>query len=180
MKKRGWMIALVLACVFAVLAVVVFLSTPEQGSPAPLQEPGEPAPGGAAPDPSLPAAPGVEDADAGMPAPVQPPTADALRDDVARDPHSAPAALIEYAEKLAPKMEAAEASVDKAREFLAELRDCVMDQPQSGARPVQALCLANAAELAELHPELKGMYETISKNAPPAVVELLEAAESID
>jgi hypothetical protein len=131
----------------------------------------------AATDPSLPqAAPVVAEDDE----PIHAPGAEDLRKDVAKDPHSTPAALIEFAEKLAPKMEAAETSVEKAREFFGELEECVMDQPQTGAKPVQALCLANAAELAEIHPELKGTYEALSKNAPPAVVQLLEAAESID
>ncbi|MBL7716993.1 MAG: hypothetical protein JNL01_16130 [Bdellovibrionales bacterium] len=87
--------------------------------------------------------------------------------------------LVSFAEKLSPKMEEAEANLDKAREFFTELEGCVSDS-KTNASPIQALCLSTAEELAEIHPEMMERYRSLRSNAPGQVTQMLDAADAME
>lgn len=87
--------------------------------------------------------------------------------------------LVSFAEKLSPKMEEAEANLDKAREFFTELETCVSDS-KTNTSPIQALCLSTAEELAEIHPEMMDRFRSLRSTAPGQVTQMLDAADAMD
>ncbi len=91
----------------------------------------------------------------------------------------APQVLIAYAERLAPKMEEAEKSPEKAREFFSELEGCVSGATEKNLT-IQALCLSTAEELSDLHADLAERYRALHAATPPAVLKVIDEAETID
>ncbi len=96
------------------------------------------------------------------------------------DPHDiSPQVLIAYAERLAPKMEEAEKSPEKAREFFGELEGCVSGATEKNPT-IQALCLSTAEELSDVHADLAERYRALHAATPPSVLKVIDEAETID
>jgi hypothetical protein len=110
-------------------------------------------------------------------APLGVPGRDKIQEEIAENPHQTPVSLLQYAENIALKIEEATNDPEKAKALFTELENCVSDNSSRSAPSLQALCLANADELALTHPELQGRYQELLKVAPSDARKLLEAAD---
>lgn len=75
-----------------------------------------------------------------------------IREEVAKDPHATPPALLEFASYMATRMEPALKSPQAAKELLGELRDCVANN-NDFYPPIKATCAINTLRLIETHGE---------------------------
>lgn len=104
------------------------------------------------------------------------PALDQVREEVRQNPHHTAPTLVSFARSLAPKMEAAQHSPEKARSLFEELRNCALGYAKAGEQSlasVQALCLHNAKRLSETHPGLAQGYRSLTQKASPEVMDLL-------
>lgn len=100
------------------------------------------------------------------------PTPERLRADVANNPHAPPQALIDFAASLAPRMEEALKSPEKAEAFYAELKECEKSPKLARAKMLQALCLANIKTLGKKRPEFKARADASFEQADPEIARL--------
>ncbi len=116
----------------------------------------------------------AEDKSSIKPIPVsQPPSLKALRDEVAKNPHETPQALLRFGADLGVRMEEAKKNKDAAIQLLSELKGC--SQPASADdSPVQAraICLVTAREIARIWPDLKSTAEEIVSGSDARAREL--------
>ena len=100
------------------------------------------------------------------------PRPDAIRTEVAKDPHHTPSSILAFAAELGEKMEAALQSPETAPQFFTELQDCVSEQ--SGlTTTVRAICLSNAKHLAKEVPSLQDQYQNLQQTVQPEVSKLV-------
>lgn len=100
------------------------------------------------------------------------PTLSEVREQVAKDPHQTPPALIQFAKDITAQTEAAKKSPETARTFFETLENCVQNSEKGEGDsipvPAQTLCLTTAEELAKLYPnELGGRLSELQKSASP-------------
>jgi len=119
------------------------------------------------------------DASAQRSAAIALPARDRIQEEISDNPHQTPVSLLQYAENIALKIEEATNDPEKAKALFTELETCVNDNSSRSAPSLQALCLANADELALTHPELQGRYQEMLKGAPADARKLLEAADQV-
>ena len=100
------------------------------------------------------------------------PTAETMRSEVERDPHSPPTSLISFAADLAPKMDEAQKSPAAAEKFFAELQDCLASPKLAQSRTVRALCLVNIRRLGQQIPSMKSRAEAAFAKADPELRDL--------
>jgi hypothetical protein len=109
------------------------------------------------------------------PARLEAPRLEAIRAEVARDPHGTPASLTNFAARIGDRMEPALAAADAgpARALFAELRECALggDSPDS----VRAICVRNAERLAGAKPELASQFKDLLSDAPAGTRSLILA-----
>lgn len=104
---------------------------------------------------------------------AQPPSLKTLRDDVAKNPHETPQALLRFGADLGVRMEEAKKDKNSAIQLLSELKGC--SQPASvDDSPVQAraICLVTAREIAQIWPDLKNSVEEVVSGADSKAREL--------
>lgn len=104
------------------------------------------------------------------PAKLTTPTTQALRDEVANDPHLPPPSYLRFATELGQRLSLAEESEAQAAQFVDELDDCLMDRNQ--AESVRSLCLASARRLAEKYNALKRRVAEMFESAGPRIAKL--------
>jgi hypothetical protein len=95
-----------------------------------------------------------------------------LREEVAQNPHQTPIALLQFAQDLGDRLEAAEKSEPEARKFFDELETCVLNGAQ--AQSTRALCLANAKRLAGKYAAFGDRVTALKEKADPDIVRLTE------
>lgn len=101
------------------------------------------------------------------------PPAEALREQVAKNPHGTPAALTGFSIALGEKMDAAQKSEAEAKAFFNELEDCTLGREQQGRHSIQALCLLNAKRLGHAFPSLARDYEELERRSDPRTVDII-------
>jgi hypothetical protein len=112
---------------------------------------------------------------------LSPPSLKVLRMEVKNNPHATPPSLLEFAARLAERMEAANSSVEIASTVFKELEACITNEELREATSVQALCLEATSRLSKSYPshtEFKTRHETLRRNAPKPVITVLETIES--
>ena len=104
-----------------------------------------------------------------------PPSCQALRDEVARNPHAAPMSYVRFSLQAGERMTEARRDPARARAMLEEFRGILMgrDEHQAAAN-VAAVCLLNARELSETHRELEPSYRELYACTPESVRRLME------
>lgn len=109
--------------------------------------------------------------------PLDPPALEAVRAEVARDPHGTPPTLLAFASRMADRMEVALASEAEATRFFGELDDCVQDQsPATGLPQTRLSCLANAGRLSRKYPgALSGKFGELEDKVPGLAATLRSA-----
>lgn len=101
------------------------------------------------------------------------PPADKILDQVKKDPHATPPALVQFSLDLGDKMDAAQNSEPKARALFQELEDCTLGGAQQGRNSIQALCLLNAKRLGNTFPSLARDYEQLERRSDPRTVDMI-------
>jgi hypothetical protein len=100
------------------------------------------------------------------------PTLQNLRDDIAKDPHNAPASMIKFAVELGHRMDDAEKSRAFAGDFLDDLESCTLSG--DNASSIRALCLSHANRLSAKYEDMKPRVENLARRADPEVTRLLQ------
>lgn len=106
--------------------------------------------------------------------PIQPPSTEIIREEVAANPEVTPLSLLDFAESLAPKMREAVGDESKAKSFFDEMRTCVQAPASNIAETAQALCLKNALKLGEIHPALRDQADKLRSVAAPRLLRLIQ------
>jgi hypothetical protein len=104
------------------------------------------------------------------------PTRDAVRKQVAANPHVTPPALIQFGVELYKRREQALKSEPEARKFFQELEACVGNK--DSAYNAQGVCLVNAHYTKEKYPSLSGQFDQLEKSATPEARKFLSGVLS--
>jgi hypothetical protein len=86
--------------------------------------------------------------------------------------------LMDFADELAPQMEAAEKDPQRARELMGDLESCLQASESQRSVGMKALCFSTAEELSDSHPELKGRFLELKRTANPEIQGFIEDAGS--
>lgn len=89
----------------------------------------------------------------------------AIREEVAKNPHETPKALMAFSVSLSDRLQAALSSESESEKFFGELESCTQEQKTDGSRSIAALCIVNARRLADKHPSLKQRYTELEASA---------------
>ncbi len=110
----------------------------------------------------------------------KPPLLSTLRDEIKQNPHVTPQSLIEYAQNIGKRMEAALSSNYNAINLFDELKECVESQDYQGSPSLQAFCISSAERLAQAHPEeLMGKYRAMLEKVPDDSAALMHAIDDL-
>ncbi|MEN9809141.1 MAG: hypothetical protein RLZZ488_708 [Pseudomonadota bacterium] len=101
-----------------------------------------------------------------------PPQTIQIRENVARDPHSTPQALLAFAETLSVSLQGAFADKETRYTVSRQLIACARDsQTRGSAQAARALCLYNLERLAERFPdELSPSYQSLLAELPDDLI----------
>lgn len=102
---------------------------------------------------------------------LSPPAQERVERQARRSPHEVPEALMEFATRMARRMEDARRSPAAGEAVFEELENCVREETSDSVR---GICLVNAGRLAEVYPSLEGAYRRLKEAAPPELLELAE------
>ncbi|MCM2277579.1 MAG: hypothetical protein NDJ89_05835 [Oligoflexia bacterium] len=101
--------------------------------------------------------------------PVNIPELPRVRDEIAREPHVTPPALVSFGAELGARLTIALESESHAREFLTQLKACVEPKPTGTLPAAEAMCLLHAEWVTEryagLAPELAELKTQASAEA---------------
>ncbi len=112
---------------------------------------------------------------------VEPPELDVIRDEVEADPHSMPPSMLRFARNVGRRMEQALKSRENAASLFKELSGCASRETGATAPSVKALCLSNAARLAEKYPnDFMLPYRDLKENSGDDVTDLIKAMEKVE
>ncbi|MBI2606409.1 MAG: hypothetical protein HYW49_10045 [Deltaproteobacteria bacterium] len=112
---------------------------------------------------------------------IEPPELDVIRDEVESDPHSTPPSMLQFARNMGKRMELALKSREKAAALFKELSGCASAEAGATAPSVKALCLSNAARLAERYPDdFMSSYRDLKENSGDDVTDLIRAMEKVE
>jgi hypothetical protein len=102
-----------------------------------------------------------------------------VREQIAKDPHQTPPALLKFARDLAEKTEAAKRSPEKAKTLFETLENCLQggkDPSESTPVAAQTLCITTAEELTKLYPqEFSSRLKQLEENASPELKKIRNA-----
>ncbi len=112
-------------------------------------------------------------------APIEPPSRDAVREEVAKNPHGTPHSMIEFSGRLAARMEQALENEEEAGKLFSELENCVR-AADATTLPVRAVCLSNANRLGLRWPESLGENQRRLEGAANADVRKLVQATGVN
>jgi hypothetical protein len=107
------------------------------------------------------------------------PTVDRVRAEVAANPHATPMVLLDFASKMASMMKVAETTPEAAEQAALQLDQCVQGDRSQWIDSARALCLANYARLAHVHPELKDRFLSARDSAEPRVAMLVRQMNAL-
>jgi len=106
--------------------------------------------------------------------PLELPKMEVIREQIARDPHQPPTAVLEFAKSLAPKMELAMRDEESAGSFFGTLEKCVLEGKEGQSlTSAKALCLTNADNLQKKFPSLNERYQQLYDAAPTPIQKLV-------
>jgi hypothetical protein len=100
------------------------------------------------------------------------PSREAVRKEVAENPHATPPSLLRFGQSLAPMMDEALRNPTYAAGLVREFRDCAWDE--STPEVARAVCLSNARRLAKVHPALQAQVDQIDQGTSKRVLNLAE------
>lgn len=107
--------------------------------------------------------------------PPTPPTVSTVRQEVEADPHAPPISIVEFAERLAPRLESALQNEKDARIFFSFLEDCVRGQGDEQVSEVaRALCFKNAQVLSERYVSLQPRFKDLRASVETRILQLAE------
>jgi hypothetical protein len=102
-----------------------------------------------------------------------------VREQIAKDPHQTPPALLKFARDLAEKTEVAKRSPEKAKTLFETLENCLQggkDPSESTPVAAQTLCITTAEELTKLYPqEFSSRLKQLEENASPELKKIRNA-----
>lgn len=111
----------------------------------------------------------------------KPPLLSTLREEIKQNPHVTPQSLIEYAQNVGKRMEAALSSNYNAVTLFGELQECVEGSEYQGSPSLQAFCISSAERLAQAHPEeLMVQYRDMLNKIPEDSSALLKALNDLN
>jgi hypothetical protein len=116
---------------------------------------------------------------------LQIPTLRDVREQVAKNPHETPPALLQFAKDLSAQAEAAKASPEAASRFFETLEGCAQNREARSSDdlvPVaaQTLCLTTADEFSKLYPEKLGERNSrLQENASPQAKKIRSALDRL-
>lgn len=97
------------------------------------------------------------------------PKIEEVREEVARDAHSTPQALLLFSLSLGERLDAAVGSKAKTDALYAELEKCFVGEEHHTLESVRSLCFLNARRLAENDPDLRQKFATQAALVPENV-----------
>ncbi len=109
---------------------------------------------------------------------LDPPSVESVQGEISKSPETPPAALMAFARRIATRMERVLqlGYSTEATPLFDELEQCVISSEDRGLPQAQALCLVNAARLAEAFPEgLSERSRILTEKAPENVKKLVHA-----
>jgi hypothetical protein len=107
--------------------------------------------------------------------PLAPPSLAQVREEIQENPHVTPRSILAFASTLAPKIELALRSEEKATQVLEELEDCVLRMRGDSPVAIRAICLSNARFLGKRFPGLQPKIEALLEKSDSDSLRLLRA-----
>lgn len=103
----------------------------------------------------------------------QPPALAKLREEVKKDPHETPQALLRFGVDLGVRMQEAKKDKAEAAKLLGELKSCAQPETLDDS-PVQAraICLVSARQIEQMWPDLTSMAEEVVSHGDSKALEL--------
>jgi hypothetical protein len=108
------------------------------------------------------------------------PTLERVRSEVEADPHSTPASVLVFAQRISTFMEVARASSEAARLAAPQLERCASADGKSLVESARVLCLISLQRLARANPDLENDYVATRESVEPRVAQLARAALSLE
>ena len=102
------------------------------------------------------------------------PKSEAIYDEVKKNPHDTPKAILSFAASVGKKMSLALKSDDEAARLMSEFESCVNGNTSQINTSIQAICLSSAKRLSEKKTNLSESYQKILDRSDPEVRRLIQ------